>query len=137
MAATGTADVGKDSNRSNISAMQHKNVHFGGLNANDSILSAASFLDEESDEDENAVHKYVNNEIVVPPKKSDATQTLQSKIDFTIQVKCPIEARSGHVPMARVKIIRPNVHDVQQYECTICGNCFHRHCDLNNHLKSH
>lgn len=34
--------------RANISALQHKNIHFGGLNANDSILSTKSFLDETS-----------------------------------------------------------------------------------------
>lgn len=36
----------QDLNRSNISALQHKNVHFPGLNANDSILSTKSFLDD-------------------------------------------------------------------------------------------
>lgn len=34
--------------RANISALQHKSVHFPGLNANDSILSTKSFLDETS-----------------------------------------------------------------------------------------
>lgn len=32
--------------RANISVLQHKGVHFAGLNANDSILSTKSFLDE-------------------------------------------------------------------------------------------
>lgn len=35
-----------DSNRANISSLQHKSVHFPGLNANDSILSTKSFLDD-------------------------------------------------------------------------------------------
>lgn len=43
---TPTGVLRQDPNRSNISALQHKNVHFGGLNANDSILSTASFLDD-------------------------------------------------------------------------------------------
>lgn len=36
----------QDQNRSNISSLQHKSVHFPGLNANDSILSTKSFLDD-------------------------------------------------------------------------------------------
>lgn len=47
----------QDANRSNISALQHKSVHFPGLNANDSILSTKSFLD-----DTNADISLINTE---------------------------------------------------------------------------
>lgn len=46
----------QDTNRSNIS-LQHKNLHFSGLNANDSILSTKSFL-----EDTNADISLINTE---------------------------------------------------------------------------
>lgn len=36
----------QDQNRTNISSLQQKSVHFPGLNANDSILSTKSFLDD-------------------------------------------------------------------------------------------
>lgn len=47
----------QDLNRSNISSLQHKSVHFPGLNANDSILSTKSFLD-----DTNADISLINTE---------------------------------------------------------------------------
>lgn len=47
----------QDSNRANISSLQHKSVHFPGLNANDSILSTKSFLD-----DTNADISLINTE---------------------------------------------------------------------------
>lgn len=47
----------QDSNRTNISSLQHKSVHFPGLNANDSILSTKSFLD-----DTNADISLINTE---------------------------------------------------------------------------
>lgn len=47
----------QDLNRTNITSMQHKSVHFPGLNANDSILSTKSFLD-----DTNADISLINTE---------------------------------------------------------------------------
>lgn len=47
----------QDPNRANISSLQHKSVHFPGLNANDSILSTKSFLD-----DTNADISLINTE---------------------------------------------------------------------------
>lgn len=47
----------QDANRANIPSLQHKSVHFPGLNANDSILSTKSFLD-----DTNADISLINTE---------------------------------------------------------------------------